>query len=138
MRIERHIQALIELLEDIRKEPNPAVIGFAYSAALVHMFHITFADDLDPGRAVKHTDFKSKERANKLKQIIPDFPDKNKLFLLWKQMEDKRNDLCYGHPAKKDVDEYISQFYKIKEILEKISKKKFEIEFLEKELKNEK
>ena len=69
MKKHKHIEILIELLSDIRKEPSPSVIGFVYSAALTHMFHLTFYKDLDPGRIIKHNDFKSKEKIQTLKNI---------------------------------------------------------------------
>ena len=134
MKLEKHIETLINLLKDIKKEPSPAVIGFAYSAAAIHIFSITFHDELDPGRAIKHGDFRSESGISKLKSLIIDFDRKNELFLLWKEMENKRNELCYGYPDEKDIQEYAGKFYKIKEILESISDLKFEVEFLEERL----
>jgi len=138
MKLEKHIEDLIGLLKDIRKEPSPAVIGFAYSTAAIHMFSITFHDELDPGRIVKHGDFRSERNIVKLKGLIKNFEKKDNLFTIWKKMENKRNDLCYGYPNYKDIGEYTSRFYKVKEILEEISDFKFEIEFLENYLKKEK
>ena len=135
MRIEKHIEDLIGLLKDIRKEPSPAVIGFAFSTAAIHMFSITFHDELDPGRTIKHEDFRSNKNIDKLKNLIRDFNKKDELFGIWAEMENKRNDLCYGYPEDKDIKEYTGKFYKIKEILEEISSFKFEIDFLEDYLK---
>lgn len=135
MRKEKHIEDLIGLLKDIRKEPSPATVGFIHSAALIHMFHLAFYDELDPGRAIKHEDFRSKEKSDKMKSLIKDFKEKERMFELWKEMENKRNELCYGYPNKEDIEEYVNRFYKIKEILEEISGIKFEIEFLEKMIK---
>ncbi len=135
MKLEKHIEDLIGLLKDIRKEPSPAVIGFVYSAAAMHMFSIAFHDELDPGRVVKHDDFRSKDRIEKLKSLIRSFGKKDELFEIWKEMENKRNDLCYGYPADKDIREYTNRFYRIKEILESISSFRFEIDSLEDFLK---
>ena len=132
MRLEKHIDDLIGLLKDIRKEPSPAVIGFAYSAAAAHIFSIVFHDELDPGMAIKHEDFRSERNIKKLKGLIKDFDKKDELFILWKEMENKRNELCYGYPDEEDVKGYTKKFYKIKEILENASGLKFEIDFLEK------
>jgi hypothetical protein len=132
MRRIKHIQQLIDLIKDIRKELSPTVIGFVYSAALVHMFHIAFYAKLEPGRAVKHTDFRSSEKIEILKKLIDDFPGKNKMFELWREFENKRNELCYGYPDKDDIEDYAKKFLEIKSILEKVSGISFEIENLEK------
>lgn len=134
MKLEKHIEDLIGLLKDVRKEPSPAVVGFAYSTAAIHIFSIVFHDELDPGRMVKHDDFRSERDIRKLKSLIRDFDKKDELFILWKEMENKRNELCYGYPKEEDIKEYTNKFYKIKEILENISELKFEIDFLEKYL----
>ena len=131
MKTEKHIRNLVGLLKDIRKEPSPAVVGFIYSTALVHMFSIVFKEDLDPSMMIKHTDFKSAQRIESLKLKIRDFDEKDELFANWKNMEDKRNELCYGNPTQKDIQEYIDYFYAIKGTLEKLGKIKFEIEPLE-------
>lgn len=135
MRKEKHVEDLIGLLKDIRKEPSPATIGFIHSTALIHMFHLTFYDEIDPGRAIKHEDFRSKSNIEKMKSLIKDFKEKEKMFELWREMESKRNELCYGYPEKEDIEEYTGRFYKIKDILERISNIKFEVEFLEELLK---
>lgn len=135
MKLEKHIEDLIGLLKDIRKEPSPAVISFAFSAAALHMFSIAFHDELDPGVTIKHGDFRSNKGIEKLKNLIREFSKKNDLFSMWKDMENKRNDLCYGYPANKDIKEYSDRFYKIKNILEDISDFKFEIGFLEDHLR---
>ena len=135
MKLEKHIEDLIGLLKDIRKEPSPAVIGFAYSIAAVHMFSIAFHDELDPGRMIKHEDFRSENNIKNLKASIRDFDKKEELFILWKDMENKRNGLCYGYPDENEIKGYVSKFYKIKEILEKISKFRFDADFLEDYLK---
>ncbi len=130
--------ALIKLLGDIRKEPSPAVVGFIYSAALVHMFDITFHDEIDPSFHIKHQQFGKKEGISRLKSMIHEFKEKDELFEIWKEMENERNSLCYGNPSQKDIESYVNKFFKIKKMLEKISKIRFEIEELEKLLpKNE-
>lgn len=134
MKLEKHVEDLIGLLKDVRKEPSPAVIGFAYSTAAIHMFSIVFHGELDPGRMVKHDDFRSEKSIKKLKSLIRDFDKKDELFILWKEMENKRNELCYGYPNEEDTGEYTAKFFKIKDILEGVSGLKFEIDFLEKYL----
>ena len=138
MRKEKHISALIKLLKDIRKEPSPAVVGFIYSTALVHMFEIAFHDEIDPSFHIKHQQVKSKMGISKLKSMTGEFDKKDSLFELWREMENERNNLCYGNPIQKDIESYLNKFFKIKTILEKISGIKFEPEELEKLLpKNE-
>jgi len=132
MKIQKHIEDLIALLKDINKEPSPAVIGFIYSVASLHMFRIVFYDYIDPSITIKHQDFGSNKRAIKLESIIPELKRKNELFTVWKEMENKRNELCYGYPEKKDINEYVQKFNIIKEILEEFWGKKFEISSLEK------
>ena len=138
MRKEKHIEALLGLLKDVQKEPSPAVVGFIYSTALTHMFHLAFYDHIDPGRAIKHEGFRSKKKSEALKQLIPDFEDKDKLFLEWQDMENKRNALCYGHPEKEDIESYIGSYFLIKNILEKQAGFSFEVTQLENLLPEEK
>ena len=131
MKIEKHIEDLIKLLKDIRKEPSPAVVGFIYSTAAMHMFMITFNKNIDPGINIKHNDIRSKHGAERVKSLIPEFERKDELFKVWKEMEDKRNELCYGYPSEDDLKEYVSKFFIIKEILEVQWKNKFEVDKLE-------
>ena len=137
MRREKHIKLLIELLEDIRKEPSISVVGFIYSTTLAHMFHLAFYDELESGRAIKHQNFGSKEKSQILKNLIRDFQDKEEMFSIWKEMENKRNVICYSYPDDIDIDYYTNRYFKIKSILEKISGISFEIKDLMEMIKNE-
>lgn len=130
MRIEKHITDLMGLLSDIRKEPSPAVVGFIYSTACLHMFKIVFDKYLDPGMTVKHNDFRAKRNAEKLKSRIPDFEKKEELFNVWKEMEDMRNELCYGYPSGEDIKRYVDKFKIIEEILEDFWGHKFSLDYL--------
>lgn len=127
MRLEKHKKILIDLLKDIRKEPSPSAIGFIYSSALVHMFNIVFHKNIEPGRIIKHTDFKSKSKIEKIKKLLPEFEEKNELFNLWKNFEDKRNDLCYGYPDQEDIKDYAKKYVKLKQILETIFGNEFDL-----------
>ena len=131
MRKSKHISVLIDLLRDLRKEPSRSTICFVYSAALTHMFHLAFYDEVESGRVLKHQDFKSKDKIETLKRLIREFPGKEKMFKLWEELEQKRNDLCYGYPDEEDLRQYADRFLAIKEILENISLISFEIEKLE-------
>src|SRR3989344_8724229 len=114
MKLIRHIEILINLLKDIRKEPSPQTIGFIYSTAVVQMFNITFHNSIDPSIAIKHQMIRSKDGKEKLSIIISKIKERDKLIELWDNMENKRNQICYGNPTKEDVDEYITKFYTIK------------------------
>lgn len=94
------------------------------------MFHLAFYSELETGRSLKHNDFRSNVKMEVLKNIISDFPQKEDMFRRWKEMEMKRNDLCYGYPNKIDIKEYISKYFEIKKILEDIIGKKFTIDYL--------
>ena len=61
MKLEKQIETLINLLKDIKKEPSPAVVGFIYSTAVLHMFRIVFYNNIDAGVQIKHQEIKSKK-----------------------------------------------------------------------------
>lgn len=135
MKLEKHIAALISILEDIEKELGISLIGFAYSTAIVHMFQIVFHVHLDPSINIKHLDIKSKERADWLKRLTPEFKDKERFFELWRKMEELRNELCYCLPTDKKVGDYVGSFFEIKRILESVWGKQFTVKVLQEELK---
>ncbi len=137
MKLKKHIASLISIVEDIEKELGISLIGFAYSAAVIHMFRITFYEDIDSSLNIKHTDIKSKERIAQLKLLTPNFESKEEFFELWREMELLRNELCYCSPDDEKVDNYVSRFFKIKHILEKVRGKLFTVKGLREELENE-
>ena len=123
MNIDKHYERLMESLEVLDESISKGIakrqrtIGFNCSAAAADMLEIFLHknDLIDPGFVVKHDWFKSK---NKIKEKFPfDFKNKNEILKIMEEVEEKRNDLCYGSPKEeKVIEEIILKFNKLKKL----------------------
>lgn len=123
MNIEKHYERLKESLEvldeSILKDiiQRQRTIGFHCSVAVVDMLEIFLHENdfIDPGFVVKHEWLKAK---NKVIEKFPfDFENKERIFSIMEEIEEKRNTLCYGSPKKEeDVKKVILNFNKIKKV----------------------
>lgn len=126
MNLERHYERLKESLEVLDESISKDIvkrqrtIGFNCSAASADMFEIYLHENnlIDPGFVVKHEWLKSK---NKMEEKFPfEFKQKESILKLMKNIEDKRNDLCYGSPKpEKTVKDVILNFNKLKQLFQK-------------------
>lgn len=126
MNLEKHYERLKESLEVLDESISKDIIkrqrtiGFNCSAACADMFEIYLHENnlIDPGFVVKHEWLKSK---NKIKEKFPfEFEHKESILKLMKDIEDKRNDLCYGSPKpEKIIKDVILSFNKLKQLFQK-------------------
>lgn len=123
MKIENHQKRLKENLDVLEESltknlvERQSTIGFCVSAASIHLIEILLhkKNIIDSSFVLKHEWFKSKNKLND--KLHFDFPKKTKILLFMKEIQEKRNDLCYGSPKpEKDIPEYIEKFNKLKEI----------------------
>ena len=130
MKIENHYLRLKENLDvlddsikiDIIKRQS--TIGFCVSAASIHMIEILLHKNnlIDSSYIIKHEWFKSKHKIDD--KINFEFPKKEEIIELLKDIQEKRNELCYGTPKKeKEIVDYIKKFNKLKEIFESLGVK---------------
>lgn len=130
MNIEKHYERLKESLEVLDESisknlvKRQRTIGFNCSAASADMFEIYLHENnlIEPGFTVKHEWFKSK---NKIEEKFPfEFEYKEKIFKLMEEIEDKRNNLCYGTPKpEKIIKEVILKFNELKQLFKKVGVK---------------
>ncbi len=130
MKIENHYLRLKENLdvldENIKKDivKRQSTIGFCVSAASIHMIEILLHENnlIDSSYVIKHEWFKSKYKIND--KINFEFPKKREIIELLKDIQEKRNDLCYGTPKKEEeIINYIKNFNKLKAIFESLGVK---------------
>ena len=130
MKIENHYLRLKENLDvlddsikiDIIKRQS--TIGFCVSAASIHMIEILLHKNnlIDSSYIIKHEWFKSKHKIDD--KINFEFPKKEEIIELLKDIQEKRNELCYGTPKKEEeIVDYITKFNKLKEIFESLGVK---------------
>ncbi|MBI2148652.1 hypothetical protein HYU23_03150 [Candidatus Woesearchaeota archaeon] len=130
MKIENHYKRLkenIEVLEEsIKKDiiERQSTIGFSVSAASIHLIEILLHKNnlMDQSFIIKHEWFKS---THKIKDKFDfDFPRKEDIINLMKEIQEKRNDFCYGSPKKEEeIIDYIQKFNKLREIFDSLGVK---------------
>jgi len=121
MKNEDHLKNLLESMEVIEESIEKGIakrqrnIGFNASVAATDMLEMYLHKEnlIDPGVIIKHEWFNSE---NKLKDKFPfEFRNKTKIFALIKEIEQKRNLLCYGKPQKEEtLQEVIMALKKLK------------------------
>ena len=130
MNIAKHDQRLKESLEVIDESITKGLtkrqrtIGFNCSAAACDLLEIFFHMNnlIDPGFVIKHEWFKSK---NRIKEKFPfQFLKKEEILTLMKEIEDKRNELCYGIPKEeKIIKEVLIKFNELKQLFKDVGVK---------------
>ncbi len=125
MRIEQHKEAYEEHLKNIFKsiedgiEENQRNLGFNISQGSVELFAI-FLHQLHliegSGDQFDHRIFKNKNLIDE--KLFFDFPLKEKILGLMREIESERNVLCYGSrkPLKR-VEKMVENFNKLKDII---------------------
>jgi len=121
-----HIKNIRESLEEIDEaidlglEKRQRNLGFHISVCSAEMLEVFLhkLKLLKEDRILKHNDFSSVRKANDILSF--EFPYKKKIIELIVEIEKRRNVLCYGkRKPKKDLEEFLNLFLKLKEIFEK-------------------
>jgi hypothetical protein len=130
MRIEEHIKALEEHERNIRKciddglEDNQRNLGYNVSQASIEMLSIYLLKSRLVPVSVNfdHRIFKNSEYIKNTFSF--DFPGKARILGFMKNIEEKRNLLCYGkRKPLKDIEEMIMLYNKLKEVLGDMNEK---------------
>lgn len=124
MNAEFHKKSLKESFDTLRDcinrgvELRQKVIGFLCSSACSELIelHLHKLNLINPGANIKHNWFASKNKA--LNHIVPEFPNKDRILNIAKEIEEKRNLLCYGKPQPiKTVEDALRLLNELKTIL---------------------
>jgi hypothetical protein len=127
MKVEEHEEAyqehkrIIEKIVEEEVEKNQRNISYNVSQGSVELFSI-FLHKLNlihgSGDQLDHRIFKSKNLINK--KLDFDFPKKEKILQLMKQIEEERNALCYGsRKPRQRVEKIIVFFNELRKIINK-------------------
>ncbi len=124
MRTEAHLRNIKESLEEIEEAVHIGLsnrqrsLGFHASAACADMIELLLHEKklVSPGFILKHEWLKS-EKLIKLKLNF-DFPNKDELLSLARNIELERNKLCYGTPQHENVlEKVLKDFNRVKMLI---------------------
>ena len=135
MRIEKHIESLKEVLDEIEsalKDPGGLLkhqrrLAIMLSLGICELVEIYFhkLGIMKSGSRIKHTFFKKKDAKEEISNQIAISPDDVKnldeILNIAKSVEEKRDDMFYGSPVNEEelLKDKINQFLELKNLIEK-------------------
>ena len=121
--IKEHIQEINDAIA-IGLEKRPATLGLHTSACAISLLeaYLHVLGKISVGGMIKHEWFKSPKPGQKItpmaeRKIGVDFPHKDEIFSLMYTLEEHRNRLIYGKPAKIAIDAVLNSFQKLHQII---------------------
>lgn len=112
---------------------NPKTIAFATSAGAIDLLSIYLhrLEKISLGKIIQHQWFKKLNLEQKIEPLYErkigiDFPNKKEIYDLMCKIEEKRNILAYSNSTKKDVENILISFWKLKKLIEKLIGEKYE------------
>lgn len=129
MKIESHLENLKESTKEIEEaitkglSKKQRTLGFHTSAAAIDMLEIILHKNnlIDPGFIIKHEWFNSKRKIEE--KFHFDFSDKKEIIKLITNIENVRNNLCYGKRQEEEtLEKLVKDFNKLKNIFKEITK----------------
>ncbi len=143
MRIEKHIESLTEVIDEIQTALQDPKGLQAHQRRLALMLSVGISDLIElyfhrlgimkPGAKIKHNWLKRKDIKDRLKrQITGDITKVEKIdeiIEMSKKIENDRNDMAYGSPLNDEIllKQKIDEFLEIKKIIENITGEKIEV-----------
>ncbi|MEK6890505.1 MAG: hypothetical protein AABX03_00025 [Nanoarchaeota archaeon] len=122
-KIKKHLAGINDAI-DQGIENKPISIGFHCSACSVELLELYLhtINKISIGHMIKHDWFKGPKIEQKIEPLIErklkvSFDKKEIIYDLIYKIEEKRNNLVYGSPTKKTVEEVLNNFLKLKNIL---------------------
>lgn len=110
-------------------ENKPITIGFHCSACALQYLELYLhsTNKIPIGKVIKHDWFKKPQQEQKIEPLIERklpvvFPKKQEIYNLIYDIEDKRESLLYGKPAKGQIKGMLDSFLKLKEIFTELLK----------------
>lgn len=123
-RIREHVEELQDAIT-IGVEKRPATVGFHASACAAEMLemYLHLANLISTGKKVNHAWFKRPLEKQKIEPLIErklpvSFPHKENIYALMYAIEDSRDNLIYGKPAKGEAEAVLEAFQKLKTAIE--------------------
>ncbi len=133
--IQEHEKRIVEHLEEIEDainqgiEKRPVTLGFHCSACAVELLELYLhkSNKIPMGKILKHDWFKRPTPEQKKDPLIErklpvKFERKEEIYRIIYDIEEKRNSLVYGSPAKEKIKEVLESFQKLKEIFKELLK----------------
>ncbi len=133
--IDEHRNKVKEHLEEIGDaieqgiEKKPVTIGFHCSACAIQFLELYLhaTNKIPIGKVIKYDWFKRPKTEQKKEPLIErklsiEFPKKQEIYNLIYDLEDERDTLMYGKPAKEQIIRVLETFDKIKEIFKELLK----------------
>lgn len=133
--IEEHKKKINEHLDEINDaieegiEKKPVTIGFHCSACSIQFLELYLhkINKISIGKVVKHDWFKRPQQGQKIEVLINrkleiDFQDKEEIYELIYSIEEERNILMYGSPAKEQIKAILGNFMKLKDKFKELLK----------------
>ena len=121
-RLKEHLDAVEWAIKRGLRE-SQSTIGFHVPAALVEMVSIYLRQQklIPEGMQVNHLWFRSLKKAD---EVFPfEFRNKQKIFGLMKEIEEKRDSLVYGiTKEEKEIEKFLENFHRLRTILEDMIK----------------
>lgn len=138
--IEEHKKKIKEHLEEIEDainsgiEKKPITIGFHCSACSIQFLEIYLhkINKISIGKVIKHDWFKKPKSEQKKEPLIERklpivFQKKEEIYKLIYEIEESRNSLMYGSPAKEKTKKVLENFQKLKEIFKYLLEDEIEL-----------
>lgn len=124
-RIKEHLEELQEAI-NIGAEKRPVTVGFHTSACAAEMLemYLHLANLISTGKKVNHVWFKRPKEEQKIEPFVErklpvSFPEKEKVYGYIYTIEEARENLIYGKPAKGEAETVLAIFQKLRSIMEK-------------------
>jgi hypothetical protein len=124
-RIQEHLEEMQDAI-NIGLEKRPATIGFHASACAMEMLemYLHLSNLISTGKKINHNWFKRPHEKQKIDPLIErklpvSFPDKDTIYDLIYSIEDARDSLMYGKPAKGETEAVVEAFQKFRVLMEK-------------------
>ena len=137
--VEEHERRIREHLGEIEDaidrgiEKSPVTIGFHCSACTIELLELYLhkINKISIGKVLKHDWFKKPKPGQKREPLIErklhvEFEGKKEFYELIYEIEENRNSLVYGKPAKEQTKRVINSFLKFKETILKLGGIKIE------------
>ena len=128
-KIKEHLEEINDAIED-GIENKPITIGFHCSACSLQLLELYLhnINKISIGKIIKHDWFKRPTPEQKKEPLIDrklpvNFDNKNEIYNLIYSLEKERNILMYGKPAKTQIKKILNNFFKLKEIFDRLLKK---------------
>jgi len=126
LKLQEHLREIDDAIEQ-GIEKSPITIGFHSSACAIQFLelYLHIVNKIPIGKIIKHDWFKKPHLEQKIEPLIErklgiEFPEKERIYDLIYQLEEKRNILVYGKSDENQIKQVLEIFNELKEIFIKL------------------